>query len=128
MKLRELSLLTGEPERQIRYMLAEGFVPPPEGGRATADYGESHVAAIRRYSVLRQHGLPPQAIKVLLAGGLSAPFAVAPGIALHVDPELVGQAVDVDALLVRIRDVVSDVFKEHLHDPRKPAARERSRK
>ena len=128
MKLRELSLLTGEPERQIRYMIAEGFVPPPEGGRANADYGESHVAAIRRYSVLRRHGLPPQAIKVLLAGGLSAPFTVVPGIALHVDPELVGQMVDIGALLDRISDVVSDVFKEQTHVPRQHSARERSRK
>ena len=124
MKLRELSLLTGEPERQIRYMIAEGFVPPPEGGRANADYGETHVAAIRRYSVLRQHGLPPQAIKVLLAGGLSAPFAVAPGITLHVEPDLVGQAVDIDALLNRIRRKLSDVFMEPYHASRKHKSRD----
>ena len=127
MKLSELSLLTGEPERQIRYMIAEGFVPPPTGGRATADYGDDHVAAIRRYSVLRSQGFPPQAIKVLLAGGVSAPFAVAPGIALHVDPDLIGQPMDAEALVGRIRRVLSDVFMEPVHDKRKSMVSKRSR-
>ncbi len=115
MKLRELSSLTGEPERQIRYMIAEGFVPPPEGGRANADYGHDHVAAIRRYSILRRQGLPPQAIKVLLGSGVSAPFTVAPGIVLHIDPGLVGQEVDINELEKRIRSVLNDVFMEPLH-------------
>ena len=112
MKLRELAKLTGEPERQIRYMIAEGFVPPPTGGRANADYGDEHVEAIHRYAILRQQGLPPQAIRVLLQGGLSAPFPVAPGIALHVDPDLIGGRQDIAALHKRMNRVLRDVFRE----------------
>ena len=112
MNMRELSLLTGQPERQIRYMIAEGFVPSPRGGRAHADYGDDHVTAIRRYAVLRQQGLPPQAIRVLLASGVAAPFPVIPGVTLHVDPQLIGSGMDVDALANRIRCILSDVFME----------------
>lgn len=112
MNIRELAKLTGQAERQIRYMIAEGFVPPPEGGRAYADYGEDHVTAIRRYTVLRQQGLPPQAIRVLLASGMSVPFPVAPGIALHVDPQLLGVSMDAEALADRIRQVLSEVLME----------------
>ena len=127
MNIRELSLLTGTPERQVRYMIAEGFVPPPSGGRAHADYGDDHVTAIRRYSVLRQQGLPPQAIRVLLASGMTAPFPVAPGITLHVDPQLLGGDTDVDALADRIRRILSDVFMEPPNAEHAPAARNRSR-
>lgn len=129
MHIRELSTLTGTPERQIRYMIAEGFVPPPEGGRAHADYGDDHVTAIRRYALLRQHGFPPQAIKVLLASGMSVPFPVAPGVVLHVDPQLIGGvALDADALAHRVKDLLSDVLMEQPYDTRKRADRKRPRK
>jgi DNA-binding transcriptional MerR regulator len=127
MNIRELSELTGQAERQIRYMIAEGFVPPPSGGRATADYGEDHVTAIRRYTVLRQQGLPPQAIRVLLASGQSAPFPVAPGIALHVDPSLIGVPMDADALADRVRKVLKDILQEPTDAQHHTAARRRSR-
>lgn len=112
MTLRELSLLTGVAERQIRYLIAEGLVAGPRGGRAHADYGGDHLAAIKRYTALRRLGLPPQAIKVLLATGGSAPFPVAPGIALTVDPQLLGGHMDVEALCRRVRAVLVDLFQE----------------
>jgi MerR family copper efflux transcriptional regulator len=127
MKLRELAELTGEPERQIRYMIAEGFVPPPDGGRANADYGGHHVEAIRRYAILRQQGFPPQAIRVLLQGGLSAPFPVAPGIALLVAPDLVGGRQDLAALRKRIDRVLHDVFWELSDDERRTTQRQKPR-
>lgn len=127
MNIRELAKLTGTPERQIRYMIAEGFVAPPEGGRAYADYGDDHVAAIRRYLSLRQQGFPPQAIKVLLAGGMTAPFPVCPGITLQVDPHLLGQPMDVDALIDRIRLLVGAVFKEPTDAKPDPVIRKRPR-
>jgi DNA-binding transcriptional MerR regulator len=126
MNIRELSQLTGTPERQIRYMIAEGFVPPPEGGRAHADYGETHVAAIQRYSELRSQGLPPQAIRVLLAGATAAPFPVSPGVWLHLDPEIAG-AVDGEALADRVRQAVAEYFKEPRDAEHQSRARKRSR-
>lgn len=128
MHIRELSELTGTPERQIRYMIAEGFVPPPSGGRAHADYGEDHVTAIRRYALLRQHGFPPQAIKVLLASGTSVPFPVAPGIVLHVDPLIIGSgATDAGSLARRVNDVLSDILMEKPHAAPDRQSRSRSR-
>lgn len=112
MNIRELAELTGTAERQIRYMIAEGFVPPPRGGRAHADYGDDHVDAIRNYAALKARGFPPQAIKALLAGGLTVPFPVAPGITLHVDPSLIGVRMDADALVDRIRQAIGDFLKE----------------
>ena len=128
MNIRELSELTGTPERQVRYMIAEGFVPPPTGGRAHADYGEDHVTAIRRYALLRQNGFPPQAIKVLLANGTSVPFPVAPGVVLHVDPQLIGSdALDPASLAPRVLDVLQDVLMEKPNAADLSSNRSRSR-
>ena len=126
MNMRELGQLTGQPERQIRYMIAEGFVPPPRGGRAHAEYGDDHVAAIRRYTCLRQTGFTPQAIRVLLAGGTAVPFPVHPGITLHVDPQLIGGALDAAALVDRVKHAVAELLKEST-DAERHAALRRSR-
>ncbi|MEJ1157359.1 helix-turn-helix domain-containing protein [Prosthecomicrobium sp. N25] len=112
MNIRELAAATGVVERQIRYMIAEGFVPPPRGGRAKADYGEDHVAAIRRYTDLRAKGLPPAAIKVLLEEGTAVPFPVAPGLTLMVEPRLIGSGADIEPLVARLAEVVRTVMEK----------------
>jgi hypothetical protein len=47
-------------------------------------------AASRRYRRLRELDFPPAAIKRLLAAREGAPFSVAPGVALVIDPSLLG--------------------------------------
>jgi MerR family copper efflux transcriptional regulator len=111
-KLRELAELTGIPERQVRYLIAEGFIPPPRGGRAHASYGEDHAAAIRRYTRLRELGFPPAAIKVLLQSGEGAPFPVAPGITLVVDPALIGSGTESGPIATRLIELLNDLLKE----------------
>src|SRR5712691_264522 len=109
MHIRELTAHTGVAERQVRYLIAEGFVPPPRGGRANADYGDDHVAAIGRYTRLRELGFPPAAIKLLLDAREGAPFVVAPGITLVVDPGLLGTGTAVGPLVERIRHLLTDL-------------------
>jgi MerR family copper efflux transcriptional regulator len=110
MRMNELTDLTGIAERQVRYLIAEGFIPPPRGGRANADYGEDHVAAIHRYARLRDLGFPPAAIKLLLQAREGAPIPVAPGITLVVDPDLIGSGTDVGDLAERIVQILSKVL------------------
>jgi MerR family copper efflux transcriptional regulator len=110
MRLNELTDLTGIAERQVRYLIAEGFMLPPRGGRANADYGEDHVAAIRRYSRLRELGFPPAAIKLLLQAREGAPIPVAPGITLVVDPNLIGSGVDAGPLAERIVKLLQELL------------------
>jgi DNA-binding transcriptional MerR regulator len=110
MRMNELTDVTGIAERQVRYLIAEGFIPPPRGGRANADYGEDHVAAIRRYVRLRDLGFPPAAIKLLLQAREGAPIPVAPGITLVVDPDVIGSGADVGDLAERIVTLLSKVL------------------
>jgi MerR family transcriptional regulator, copper efflux regulator len=116
MHIRELKACTGIAERQVRYLIAEGFIPPPRGGRANADYGDDHVAGIERYTRLRDLGFPPAAIKLLLQAREGAPFPVAPGITLVVDPMLLASGTPVQPIIKDIQNLLSDLFKETSHD------------
>jgi MerR family transcriptional regulator, copper efflux regulator len=115
MNIRELTARTGLAERQIRYLIAEDFIPPPRGGRANADYDEDHVTAITRYVRLRDLGFPPAAIKLLLQTNEGAPFPVAPGLTLVVDPKLLGSGAPVDPFIDGIRRILTDLLEEPAH-------------
>jgi MerR family transcriptional regulator, copper efflux regulator len=116
MKIGELAALTRVAERQVRYLIAEGFIPAPRGGRANADYGDEHVEAIERYTRLRDLGFPPAAIKLLLEARQGAPFPVAPGITLVVDLDVLGSDTDVGPLIERIRTLLSDLMRKRTHE------------
>jgi DNA-binding transcriptional MerR regulator len=110
--IRDLTQRTGIPERQVRYLIAEGFLEPPRGGRANADYGEDHVAAVERYLRLRELGFPPAAIKLLLQSREGAPFPVAPGVTLVVDPNLLASGAAVEPMVDDLRRILTDLFRE----------------
>lgn len=116
MRLTELIGRTGTPERQIRYLISEGFVPPPRGGRANADYGEDHVEAITRFSRLKELGFPPAAIRLLLNARAGAPFPVAEGITLVIDLAQLGSGMDVEPLVEKTRAILSDLVCTPDHD------------
>jgi MerR family transcriptional regulator, copper efflux regulator len=115
MNIRELTARTGLAERQVRYLIAEGFIPPPSGGRSNADYSEDHVAAITRYTRLRDLGFPPAAVKLLLQTSEGAPFPVAPGLTLVIDPRLLGSGAPVDPIIDSIRRLLTDLLEERAH-------------
>jgi len=115
MNIRDLAVRTELAERQIRYLIAEGFIPPPRGGRANADYDEDHVAAIIRYTRLRDLGFPPAAIKLLLQTREGAPFPVASGVTLVLDPKLLGSGTPVEPIIHSIRRLLTDLLEEPVH-------------
>jgi len=121
--IRELLAKTNVEERQVRYLISEGFVPPPTGGRANADYGHEHVSAIKRYMRLRDLGFPPAAIKLLLQSREGAPFSIVPGITLVIDPELLGSGTPTRLLMKRIETVLTDLMKDTANANRKSRTR-----
>jgi len=112
MRLRDVIDRTGVAERQVRYLISEGFIPGPSGGRANADYGEAHVTGIRRYMRLRELGFPPAAIKLLLAAREGTPFPIVPGITLLVSPDMVASGAPVPPLLAQIETLLTKLLKE----------------
>ena len=111
MKLKDLIDATGTTERQVRYLISEGFVPSPRGGRSIADYGDDHIEAVQRYTRLRDLGFPPAAIKLMLDAKEGAPFPVAPGVTLTVDPALLGSGHDPQPIVRIIDTLLTDILK-----------------
>ena len=113
MHIRELVSLTGVAERQIRYLISEGFMPGPTGGRAHADYGDEHVRAVQRYQRLRDLGFPPAAIKALITAREGVPFPMGGGdITLLINPDLLGSGADPGAYLAEISSKLAELLKE----------------
>lgn len=113
MRLKDLMDRTGTAERQIRFLIAEGFVPPPRGGRSNADYGDDHVEAVIRYTRLKELGFPPAAIRLLLGATAGIPFPISRGITLVVDTSQLASGADVEPIVAKARDVLSHILSNH---------------
>jgi len=120
MTMRELTKITGYTARQVRYLIAEGFVPSPEGGRANAEYGEVHVSAVKRYQLLREAGFSPASIRLLMKSQTGVPFQVIPGISLMVDPHLLAERLPIADVDQQIKSLLDRIFstqdKPHSND------------
>ncbi len=88
-------------------------MPPPTGGRAQADYGEVHLAAIRRYQRLRAAGYKISAIRLLIERGAMVSLTVAPGIALQLDPSIAGAALDAAAIGHQVAAALAAFLQEN---------------
>lgn len=115
MDIHAFTALVGETPRQIRFLIAEGFMPPPTGGRAKAQYGVEHVEAVRRYRWLRERFSPAQ-IKVMMTAtseGLRLP--VAPGIDLLLDLSMIGPGLDPARIAERVNELLADLPASDTH-------------
>ncbi|TWG67661.1 MULTISPECIES: MerR family transcriptional regulator [unclassified Aminobacter] len=54
LKIDDLERRTGQPRRNIRFLIAEGVVPEPYGRGKAAYYTEEHVTALTMYSDLKK--------------------------------------------------------------------------
>jgi MerR family copper efflux transcriptional regulator len=113
MRLIDVIERTGTAERQIRYLISEGFVPPPRGGRANADYGEDHVEAVNRYARLKELGFPPAAIRLLLDATAGIPFPISKGVTLVVDTSQLASGANVEPMVAKAREVLSRILSNH---------------
>ena len=111
MRIHELVERANVSERQVRYLIAEGFIPAPAGGRANAQYGEAHLHGIRRYMRLRELGFPPAAIRLLLSAREGTPFPVAPGITLLISPDVIASGRPIEPLLTQLEELLSTILK-----------------
>lgn len=102
--------------RFVRFLVAEGVIPPPRGGRANADYGEDHVRGVRRYLQLRDLGLTATRTKEILGGTAAdaVPVPLGPGLTLVVDqdklterlcPKTIADRIEAAVDLIKPKDV-----------------------
>lgn len=111
MKIGDLEKKTGQSARQIRYLISEGFVPPPVGDRKAAQYGAEHVSAIEEYQKLRDLGLAPRDIKTVLHNGRGDAIVVdvAPGVALVISPSSLKDSSEDQDVATLTKNIISAV-------------------
>ena len=111
MTLKELSEALNIPPRQIRFMIAEGCLPPANGtGRGADAYDEIHLDKGRRYITLHGLGMKPQAIKVLMAFDDAVPIFQGFGIELRIDPSVDPKITDADTAISEITKALRAYF------------------
>jgi Predicted transcriptional regulators len=93
--IEQLTAETGVDRRQVRFLISEGIVPRPDGGRKFPVYGQHHVDAIRDYLALRQAGMSVAAIR---ASGLPSVLTPAPGVTVTIAPGTLVPGTDPDAV------------------------------
>jgi MerR family copper efflux transcriptional regulator len=100
--------------RFVRFLVAEGVIPSPRGGRANADYGDDHVGGIRRYLRLRDLGLSASRVKGIVAGSAAGeiPVPIAPGLTLMVDPGKLAAPPSSEAIAAGIAEAVGLIRKK----------------
>ena len=107
MTLAELAERLGIQPRQIRFMIAEGILPPAaKTGRSADAYEEAHVSQGQRYLALYRMGMKPGSIKVLMAFDGAVPILQDRGIELRIDPQVTPQQLDVEAILSAIKQAL----------------------
>jgi DNA-binding transcriptional MerR regulator len=65
--LQDLAAVAAVTPRTVRYYIAQGLLPAPDGSGPAARYGESHLARLRLIRQLQREHLPLAAIRARLA-------------------------------------------------------------
>jgi len=103
MTLAELAERIGTAPRQIRFLIAEGILPPAnKTGRAADAYGDEHLKKAQRYFALHRMGMKPASIKVLMAFDDAVPIVQTGGVELRVSPDTAPETIDVEAVVAEI--------------------------
>src|SRR5688572_13071844 len=68
MTLAELTDAADVSVRTVRYYIAEGLLPPPEGAGPASAYSAGHLARLRLIQRLKEAYLPLKEIRLRLAG------------------------------------------------------------
>lgn len=103
MTLAELAERIGTAPRQIRFMIAEGILPPAnKTGRAADAYSDEHLIKAQKYLALHGMGMKPASIKVLMAFDDAVPIVQAGGVELRVSQDIAPEDIDVDAVVAAI--------------------------
>lgn len=127
MNIHDLTTLTGVTARQVRYLVSEGIIPAPRGGRSNADYGDDHVAGIQRYRSLQDAGFRHSVIRDIMVTGPEGQSEVSrdvhrpapptvvdlvPGVMLTIDPSALQPGLDRAALRAAVVKALDDFLPE----------------
>ena len=98
--------------RFVRFLIAEGILDPPGGGRAHAEYGDAHLRGVVTYIRLRNLGFTLTQVKRIVRSqlGETVPLELAPGVTLHVDLARLDRTLSPDEVAGRTRGILTELL------------------
>ncbi|MBV9251466.1 MAG: MerR family transcriptional regulator [Acetobacteraceae bacterium] len=99
--------------RFVRFLISEGIINPPSGGRAHADYGEAHLRGILTYLRLRGLGFSLTQVREIFRSGSgeTVPIEIAPGLSLHVDLKRLNRTLSPAEAAERVSRVLAELLE-----------------
>jgi len=130
--IKELAHRAAMPSRNVRYLIAEGFVDPPdlEHGKANATYGEQHLEQLRLYQTLRDAGLSQRQIRARIEGRAASEILaevdevvrqLAPGLEIKMRVSLLPADMNIEEVITRVRGMLEAVMQSRSVRPKKSA-------
>ncbi len=112
MNREQLEAVTGVSARNIRYLITEGILPPPEGSARAARYTDEHVRILQIYTEAKADGVGSlDIIRRRIAGEESrSTTMVLPGIELMVDRDGLEGGLTVEQIMAALKAVVEAKF------------------
>lgn len=109
LRMEDLERLTGQPRRNIRYLISEGIVPAPSSRGRNASYGKEHVAALKLYTQLKAAGVQSLAAirdRIAFAGdGGTISLEPVPGVEIRIEASVM-RAMGAEALAETLAEAV----------------------
>jgi DNA-binding transcriptional MerR regulator len=98
--------------RFVRFLISEGVIGPPSGGRAHASYDAEHLRGIVHYVRLRDLGFSLTQIREILKAerGETVPVELVPGVVLHIDLARLDRTTSAAAVAERTHRVLAELL------------------
>lgn len=102
--------------RFVRFLISNRLMSSPGGSRTRPEYGDAHLAQIRRYLALRDRGLSVADIQRLATAEAddAVELRIAPGVALLIVPHLLDKASppSPDAVAALVSEVLATLSED----------------
>lgn len=115
MKIDELEDLSGQPRRNIRFLISENVIPEPNGVGRSATYDETHLAALKTYSEMKAAGIGSlEIIKNKIRAGASGEaekieITPAPGISVSIEKRVLEES-DIGTIVGAVTNALLNEF------------------
>mgnify|MGYP001212030539 CR=1 FL=1 len=109
LRMEDLERLTGQPRRNIRFLIAQKVVPEPRSRGRNASYGPEHLVALKTYARLKAAGVGSLDVirERIAAAGDGGPLLIAPlpGVEVRIEASVLREK-GAEALASAIADAV----------------------
>lgn len=110
MNREELEAESGVSARNIRYLIAEGILPPPDGPGRSARYTPEHLRHLRIYVDAKTEGISSLDVirRRIESSGLRRTLQVLPGVELTLDPAVIADGTSIEDIMTALRAIVEE--------------------